>query len=251
MRFVFVNSVATALTVISFALFIVSFSTPWYYTSLEFSNFNAASGATEISGQTRINRTLTEYDVNGVTQELTVGTSGTSTQLSNFDWGADDVDGDVEYVFHIIESFLVLGVLFSVLLLIILIAQFFRPVQVKLLPFPQKFWRFILFLLAFVAFVGGFIAFFELMAMPNALNSDISGCSAGYCRKFAGKEQDKIDTSNNGTVDAVVETTWGPSVAFYTTLVAFILIIPVAFIVLVNRIPAAEFGEEEETGVAL
>jgi magnesium-transporting ATPase (P-type) len=251
MRFIFINAVATALSLIAFALFIVSFSTPWYYTSLEFSNYNPSSGATEISGQTRINRTLTEYDVSGVTQELTVGTSGTSTQLSNFDWGADDVDGDVENVFHIIESFLIIGVLFTVLLLIILVSQFFRLVQSKLLPFPQKFWRFILFFLAFMAFVGGFIAFFELMAMPGALKKDISGCSAGYCRKFQGTEQDKIDTSGNGTVDAVLETSWGPSVAFFTTLVAYIVLIPVAFIVLINRIPAAEFGEEEETGVAL
>merc|ERR1712167_561188 len=161
---------------------------------------------------------------------------GTSTQLSNFDWGADDVDGDVENVFYIIESFLVIGVLFTVLLSVILVAQFFRLIQVKILPFPQKFWRFILFLLAFMGFVGGFVAFFELMAMPKALKNDISGCNAGYCRKFSGTEQDKIDSSGNGIVDAVLETTWGPSVAF---------------LVLVNRIPAAEFGEEEETGVAL
>lgn len=251
MRFIFVNSVATTLSVISFALFIVSFSTPWFYTSLEYSNYNPSSGATEISGQTRINRTLTNYDVNGVTQELTVGTSGTTTTISNFDWGTDDVDGDVQHVFYIIESFLILGVLFTIVLAAILITQFFRLVQVKLLPFPQKFWRFILFLFAFVAFVGGFVAFFELMAMPKALKNDISGCSAGYCRKFQGSEQDKLDTSGNGTVDAVLEITWGPSVAFYTTLVAYLLLIPVAFIVLVNRIPAAEFGEEEESGVAL
>jgi len=250
MKFVVVNSLATILTLSAFALYIVAFSTPFYFTSLEYSNAST-SASTEITGQTRINRTLTEYDVTGVTQELSVGTSGSSSRLSNFDWGSDDVDGDVAYVFNVIESFLVVGIAFSIVLLLVLVSLFFRSVQIKLLPFPQKLFHFILFLLAVLAFIGGFIAFFQLMAMPNALDKDISNCTDGYCQKFSGSEADKQDLDNDGNVDTVIETSWGPSTAFYCTLVAFLLLIPAAFMVLVNRIPTTEFDEEESSGVAL
>jgi len=251
MKFVIINSLATILTLAAFSLYIVSFSTPFYFTALEYSNAGS-SASTEITGQTRINRTLTEYDVNGVSQELATGTSGSSSSLSNFDWGSDDMDGEVRYVFFVIEAFLVIGVVFSVILAVILISLFFRVVQVKLLPFPQRLFHFFMFLLGVLAFVGGFVAFFQLMAMPSALDKDISGCTEGFCQKFTGTSSNKIDSNGDGSVDMIVETSWGPTTAFYTTLVAFLLTIPAAFMVLVNRIPTTDFGEEEEaSGVAL
>ena len=250
MKFVVVNSLATVLSVVSFSLYIVSFSTPFYFTSLEYSQA-AVSGSTEITGQTRINRTLTEYDVQGVTQELAVGTSGSSSRLNNFDWGESDVAGNVKYVFFVIKAFLVVGVVFSVLLILLVVALFFRVVQVKLLPFPQKLFHAVLFLLGLLSFLGGFVAFVELTSMPSALDGDIPNCTDGFCKKFSGSAASKVDSDSNGVVDTVIESSWGPTTAFYTTLVAFVLMIPASFMVLVNKIPAAEFGEDEETGVAL
>jgi hypothetical protein len=250
MKFAVVNTLATVLSVVSFALYIVSFSTPFYFTALEYSNA-ASSGSTEITGQTRINRTLTEYDVQGVTQELSVGTSGSSSRLNNFDWGESDVGGNVKYVFYLIKSFLIVGVVFSVMLILLVVSLFFRVVQVKLLPFPQKLFHAMLFLIGLLSFVGGFVAFAELMSMPSALDDDIPNCTDGFCKKFSGTSASKIDSDSDGTVDTVIESSWGPTTAFYTTLVAFLLMIPASFMVLVNKIPTAEFGDEEETGVAL
>jgi len=197
-----------------------------------------------------LNKTVTEYDINGIVVEVSVGTSGSSQSQSTFDWGSDDIDGSVEDIFSVIKGFVVLGVVFSVVLLSILVALIFRATQVWVLPFPQTLYRFLLAFLAFVAFVGGLVAFLQLLTISKALDSDTPGCVAGYCKKMNGKETDKLDTNNDGTVETLVETTWGPTTAWYCALIACILMLPVIFIAWTNKIPAEEFGEEE-TGVAL
>merc|ERR1712036_173650 len=149
--------------------------------------------------------------------------------------------GSVRHVFYIIETFLIIGILFDVILLLVVTALFFRSVQAKVLLFPQ---RFILFFLAFMAFVGGFVAFFELRAFPGAIDNDTPNCSAGYCSKLTGADEDKLDANT------IKEVSWGPEAAWYTTLIAFLLSVPLAFIVWLNRIPVIT-EEEDATGVAL
>jgi hypothetical protein len=250
MKFGFLNAVAVFCTTVSFALFITAITTPWFFTAVEYSSYNAQSGATEISGSTRLNKTTTEYDVNGVVVEVSVGTSGSSQSLSTFDWGSDDIDGSVEDLFSVVKGFVVVGIVFSIILLVVLVTLFFRTAQKAGLPFPQKLWNFILAFFAFLAFLGGFVAFLQLLTVNKALDSDTPGCTSGFCKKFHGTEQDKLDTNSDGTVETLKEVSWGPTTAWYCSLVAFIFLIPVIFIAWINRIPAEEFGEEE-TGVAL
>jgi len=242
MKFVVAHTIAFLLALTSFALFIVSFSTPWFFISTEYSTETTSS--TALNAAVRVNLTRTEYDVDGFTTELSLGTNTASTRLQNVDWGNEDVMGSVRHVFYIIETFLIIGILFDVILLLVVIALFFRSVQAKVLLFPQKLFRFILFFLAFMAFVGGFVAFFELRAFPDAIDNDTPNCSAGYCSKLTGADEDKLDTNT------IKEVSWGPEAAWYTTLIAFLLSVPLAFIVWLNRIPVIT-EEEDATGVAL
>lgn len=243
MKFVVIHSLALFLALSAFALIIVSFNAPWYLITTEYSS-QSSTTVTSLNAATRLNRTRTFYDVDGFTTELTHGVNSATMRLQNVNWSTDDVMGHVRRVFYIIETFLIIGIVHVIILLLFIVAIFFRTVQRKLLLFPQKLLRFVFFVFAFMTFVGAFVAFFNLRAFTSAIDSDTPGCTAGYCKTFAGSEEDKLSES------VIRSVSWQPEASWYTSLVAFILTIPLAFIVLVNRLPAIA-AEEDSTGVAL
>jgi hypothetical protein len=198
-----------------------------------------------------LNITTRAYDVKGITKTFEYNPKSYITRspiMSN--WDQNTVTGPIRQVFYVIYIFLVLGILSVSLLLIIVLALFFRGFQIRTLALPQKVYRFFLFFLAFLSFTGAFIAFFNLRQMPEALKkaeSTSTTCSAGYCQQFAGTET----FTDPKTPNLQFDTTWGPDAAWYTSLAAYLASIPLAFIVLINRVPLLEVTDDVTSGYAL
>jgi len=195
-----------------------------------------------------LNITTDSYDVKGITRTFEYNAKAFQTRtpiMSN--WEQNSVSGSVRQVFYVIYIFLVLGILSVSLLLIIILALFFRGFQIRTLALPQKVYRFFLFFLAFLSFTGAFIAFFNLRQMPEALKkaeSTTTTCTFGYCQQFSG-------STSNAAGDLVFDVSWGPDSAWYTSLAAYLASIPLAFIVLINRVPLLEVTDDVTSGYAL
>jgi len=247
MKFVVVHSLAFLSALAAFALYIVSFNTAFYSLNKEY--VTVASDLTSaISTNTRVNLTTTSYGVYGIVRSFAFGPKDYKyISPVTISWSQGDVSGPVRQVFYIIYIFLVLGILSVSILLVILLGLFFRSFQIKTLALPQKVYRFFLFSLAFLSFTGAFIAFFELRAMPGALDqseSTSTACTAGYCKSFSGSTSD-VQTGLTYNVN------WGPEAGWYTSLAAFLVSIPLAFIVLINRVPLLEVTDDVTSGYAL
>jgi hypothetical protein len=83
--------------------------------------------------------------------------------------------------------------------------------------------------------------------MPEALKkaeSTTITCSDGYCQQFSGST-----TRTEGSLQNDVS--WGPDSAWYTSLAAYLASIPLAFIVLINRVPLLEVTDDVTSGYAL
>jgi len=247
MKFVVVHSLAFLSALAAFALYIVSFNTAFYSLNKEY--VTVASDLTSaISTNTRVNLTTTSYGVYGIVRSFAFGPKDYKyISPVTISWSQGDVSGPVRQVFYIIYIFLVLGILSVSLLLIIILALFFRGFQIRTLALPQKVYRFFLFFLAFLSFTGAFIAFFNLRQMPEALKkaeTTTTTCSFGYCQQFSGST-----TTAQGELQ--YDVSWGPDSAWYTSLAAFLSSIPLAFIVLINRVPLLEVTDDVTSGYAL
>ncbi len=195
-----------------------------------------------------LNVTTDFYDVKGITRTYEYKTTAYMTRAPiMINWEQNNVSGAVRQIFLVIYIFLVLGILSVSLLLIIILGLFFRGFQIRTLALPQKVYRFFLFFLAFLSFTGAFIAFFNLRGMPDALSkaeSTSTACAQGYCKLFQGSE-----SVTQGSL--VYDVSWGPDSAWFTSLAAFLASIPLAFIVLINRVPLLEVTDDVTSGYAL
>jgi hypothetical protein len=248
MKFIVAHTLAFLLALAAFALYIVSFNTPFYSIAKKFSTKTSDNAAALQQTTTLLNITTDSYDVKGITRTFEYNAKAFQTRqpiMSN--WDQNTVSGSVRQVFYVIYIFLVLGILSVSLLLIIILALFFRGFQIRTLALPQKVYRFFLFFLAFLSFTGAFIAFFNLRQMPEALKkaeSTTVTCTLGYCQQFSGSTTTAIGDLQN-------DVSWGPDSAWYTSLAAFLSSIPLAFIVLINRVPLLEVTDDVTSGYAL
>jgi len=248
MKFIVAHTLAFILALTAFALYIVSFNTPFYIIARKYSTKTSDTSAALQQITTLLNVTTDSYDVKGITRTFEYDPKAYITRqpiMSN--WDQNTVSGPVRQVFYVIYIFLVLGILSVSLLLIIILALFFRGFQIRTLALPQKVYRFFLFFLAFLSFTGAFIAFFNLRQMPDALSkaeSSTTKCSFGYCQQFSGST-----TNAQGILS--YDVTWGPDAAWYTSLAAYLASIPLAFIVLINRVPLLEVTDDVTSGYAL
>jgi hypothetical protein len=280
MKFIVAHTLAFLLALAAFALYIVSFNTPFYSIAKKcklphrfnlrvvlffflfvrlcwfFSSDLPHADSTKTTDSAAalqqvtslLNITTDLYDVKGITRTFEYNSKAFTTRapiMSN--WDQNTVSGSVRQVFYVIYIFLVLGILSVSLLLIIILALFFRGFQIRTLALPQKVYRFFLFFLAFLSFTGAFIAFFNLRQMPDALKkaeSTTVTCSDGYCQQFSGST---TLTQSNLQYDV----SWGPDSAWYTSLAAYLASIPLAFIVLINRVPLLEVTDDVTSGYAL
>jgi len=248
MKFIVAHTLAFVFALSAFSLYIVSFNTPFYSISKKYSTKASDATAALQQAATLLNITVDSYDVKGITRTFEYNAKAFQTRqpiMSN--WEQNTVSGSVRQVFYVIYIFLVLGILSVSLLLIIILALFFRGFQIRTLALPQKVYRFFLFFLAFLSFTGAFIAFFNLRQMPDALKdaeSTTAVCTIGYCQQFAGSTTTAIDTLS-------YDVAWGPDSAWYTSLAAYLASIPLAFIVLINRVPLLEVTDDVTSGYAL
>jgi len=248
MKFIVAHTLAFLLALAAFALYIVSFNTPFYSIAKKYSTKTSDNSAALQQTTNLLNITTDSYDVKGITRTFEYNAKDFKTRqpiMSN--WDQNTVSGSVRQVFYVIYIFLVLGILSVSLLLIIILGLFFRGFQIRTLALPQKVYRFFLFFLAFLSFTGAFIAFFNLRQMPDALKqaeSTTVACGFGYCQQFSG-------STTNAQGDLQYDVSWGPDSAWFTSLAAYLASIPLAFIVLINRVPLLEVTDDVTSGYAL
>ena len=228
------NCFAVGLAVVIFGLTVASSIVSWYKYDETFLISQSNTGSSLSVGSSTLNYTRFFYDLEGVNVQTKVNDITTN----NFD--EYDSSTDVHQIFKLVQAFVIVALLLSIIVGIFLILAFFDGFRNKLMfHIGASVLRISVILVGVVMLLSLVIAFLGFLGITSAFDNDNPNCALGPCQKFIDDEQSNVGTITVNSVDYTLtkDTKWGPDAGWFLILANIPLALLFIIVVALNKFP--------------
>jgi len=229
------NCFAVSLATVIFALSVAATIVPWYQVDQTFLQSPTSSNTLNSAvGSSTLNFTRLYYDLEGVTTESRVN------DITTNDFNEYDSSTDVHEIFKLVQAFVLVGLLLSIIIGVFLTLAFFDGVRNKLMfHFGANVLRLSVIIVGIVMLLSLVIAFLTFLGLTAAFDNDNPNCSLGPCQKFIDEEQSNVGTITTNSIEYTLteDQKWGPDAGWFLTLANIPLALLFIIVVALNRFP--------------
>jgi cell division protein FtsL len=228
------NCFAVTLAVVVFAVSVSATIVAWYQYDQTYLISTSDSQTLSSSGSSTLNYTRLYYDLEGVTTNTKVN----NIASNNFD--EYDSSTDVHQVFKLVQAFVLVALLLSVIIAVFLTLMFFDGVRDKLMfHIGANVLRLSVIIVGVVILLAFVIAFLVFLGITAAFDSDKPNCTLGPCQKFVDDQQSNIGTITINSVSYTLtsDTKWGPAAGWFLVLANIPLSLLFIIVVALNKFP--------------